>query len=70
MALNKPNRPSSYSQFEKAAKQLKEKRYRANIILNKQTHRILKSVAAMEDKKISQVIESLIEKYLKERGKL
>lgn len=70
MSLNKPSREPTYSEFDKAAKQLKDKRYRANIILNRQTHRILKSVASIEGKKISEVIEKLIEDYLKEKGKL
>lgn len=70
MSLDKPSHQTNYSNFEKASKQLKPKRYRANIILNQNTHRILKSVASIEGKKISEVIEKLIENYLKEKGKL
>jgi hypothetical protein len=48
----------------------KNKKIKVSIIFNIGTHRMLKSVSAVEGKKISDVVEELVYGYLKDKGKV
>lgn len=72
MAINTTKRgPLSTAEGNKAnAALMKGKKLKVSIIFNIATHRVLKSFAGMEGKKISDIVEEVVYAYLKERGKV